>query len=115
MKPFIFDDRFTPSVRFEVGVAQTLGARAYQEDQAVALGSFKGLPNLDYFAIFDGHGGSEASAYCSEELHHHLEGIKPTGPVQWTKEFEEAYRKTHRGCVSRYLSMPRNPNIPYHR
>lgn len=83
------------------------------QDQMVALGAFKDSSSLDYFAVFDGHGGSEASAFCSEELHKNLEGIKPNGPNQWTKEFEEAYRKTHRGCVSRSLPSILSRTSPF--
>lgn len=61
------------------------------------MGCFRSDPSIDYYAVFDGHGGSEVSAYCSEELHRHIDPRSANIPNM----FEEAYRKTHRGCVSR--------------
>jgi len=57
------------SGRFRVGYSDTIGRRPTMEDQIVILGCFGGESNEDYFAVFDGHGGSTASKYCGQKLH----------------------------------------------
>jgi serine/threonine protein phosphatase PrpC len=39
------------------------------EDAWVSVGNFAGLGS-QYYGLFDGHGGAEASHYCAEHLHH---------------------------------------------
>jgi serine/threonine protein phosphatase PrpC len=41
-------------------------------DLSVATGGGKEWPLISLFAVFDGHGGAEASAYCKAHLHSHL-------------------------------------------
>jgi len=57
------------SKRFNVGSAETIGRRATMEDHTVIYGSLQGNDLEDYFAVFDGHGGIDASKFCSERLH----------------------------------------------
>mmetsp|Transcript_9843 Transcript_9843/g.1453 ORF Transcript_9843/g.1453 Transcript_9843/m.1453 type:complete len:87 (+) Transcript_9843:93-353(+) len=51
--------RFDPNFRF----------RPNMEDASRIVDSFMGDPNQGYFAIFDGHGGSEAVDYCKNRFH----------------------------------------------
>lgn len=65
----------------------------------MAIGSFLSTPTLDYLAVFDGHAGSEVSAFCSESLHTYLE---PQTPLkEYPAMLERAYAKTHKGCAAR--------------
>jgi len=56
-----------------VGYADRIGLRDSMEDKIVICGNFRNKPDEDYFAIFDGHAGKEASAYCAENMHIYLE------------------------------------------
>lgn len=60
------------SERFEIGYADTKGKRLTMEDQIIILGHFRGNPKEDYLAIFDGHGGTDASIFAANNLHHIL-------------------------------------------
>lgn len=52
-----------------VGTHSIKGRRPYNEDRFVV----KELrPNLLYFAVFDGHGGSECADYCYNHMEDHL-------------------------------------------
>ena len=39
------------------------------EDATVMIDKFGNNPNLGYFAVFDGHGGPEASKTAAESVH----------------------------------------------
>lgn len=54
------------SRRFSVGFADMCGTRDTMEDKMVINGSFRGNPNEDFFAVFDGHSGSTAAAYAAK-------------------------------------------------
>ena len=70
------------SERFEVGTAETAGTRPYMEDAMVVAGCFDGDPEKDFFAVYDGHGGSEAAGYACSHLHHFLKtNLKEHEPV----------------------------------
>jgi len=58
-----------------------------------------GLSSLDYFAVFDGHDGSEASTKCAEELHGYLEPGKAR--AEMPAIFEKAYALMHKGMPQR--------------
>jgi len=61
------------SLRFPVGYAESVGRRPSMEDQVVIMGMGPRLrENEDYFAIFDGHGGSFVAEECSKSLHKRL-------------------------------------------
>jgi len=60
------------SNRFSVGYADRIGFRDAMEDKIVICGNFRNNPDEDYFAIFDGHAGKDASAYCAEYMHIYL-------------------------------------------
>jgi serine/threonine protein phosphatase PrpC len=54
------------SKRFRVGYADTIGPRREtMEDKMVAFGSYRNRKDEDYFAVFDGHGGTQAAIYAS--------------------------------------------------
>ena len=59
----------SPSVRLRVGYADTQGVRRTMEDRMTVFGRFKGVSSVDYFGVFDGHGGDETAHYCGENLH----------------------------------------------
>ncbi|CAG9331130.1 unnamed protein product [Blepharisma stoltei] len=46
--------------------------RPYMEDGHKIIDSYLGDPNQGFFAIYDGHGGSEAVDYCKNRLHEEL-------------------------------------------
>lgn len=54
--------------QFAVGHSDTMGRRPTMEDACVSYGEFAGV-GTQYYAIFDGHGGPEVSAYCAANLH----------------------------------------------
>lgn len=54
--------------QFAVGHSDTMGRRPSMEDTCVSYGEFAGI-GTQYYAIFDGHGGPEVSAYCAANLH----------------------------------------------
>jgi len=58
---------------FTVGYADRIGFRDSMEDKIVICGNFRNKPDEDYYAIFDGHSGKDASAYCADNLHKILE------------------------------------------
>lgn len=67
--------------RFRVGFSEMIGKRPSMEDalswhwaQAVVPGG-----NVDYFALFDGHGGAKAAQLCAARLHCHV--FASDGPV----------------------------------
>lgn len=90
----------------DVGCSSILGKRTYQEDRYVV----EDLPNnILCAAVFDGHGGTECSEYCAqnlksvllEELEHQkdLEAVLHhtflklhTGYAQWTKLHNAGHR-----------------------
>lgn len=46
--------------------------RPYMEDAHKVIDTYLGDPNQGFFAIYDGHGGSEAVDYCKNRLHEEL-------------------------------------------
>ncbi|CAG9312743.1 unnamed protein product [Blepharisma stoltei] len=46
--------------------------RPYMEDGHKIIDSYLGDPNQGFFAVYDGHGGSEAVDYCKNRLHEEL-------------------------------------------
>ncbi|RMX68439.1 hypothetical protein KXD40_008737 [Peronospora effusa] len=65
--------------RFDVGAHADMGARKHMEDahtiiQDLCIESLSrlGLHPQSYFAVYDGHGGEEASSYLGEVLHHNI-------------------------------------------
>lgn len=59
----------SPSLRFPAAVAEMKGRRRTMEDYVMVWGNFRGRGEEDYFSLFDGHGGSDASLFACENLH----------------------------------------------
>ena len=62
--------------RFDYGLSEEMGQRQSMEDSTAIFQQLKipGLTNVlltpaSYFAVYDGHGGPQASAYLSQNLH----------------------------------------------
>jgi len=53
----------------KVGFSSDIGQRSSFEDTHVILKSFGGYKDKSFFAIYDGHGGKEASKIASKVLH----------------------------------------------
>ncbi|RLN79485.1 hypothetical protein BBJ28_00009264 [Nothophytophthora sp. Chile5] len=65
--------------RFDFGAHADMGARKHMEDahtiiQDLCIESLSrlGLHPQSFFAVYDGHGGDEASAYLGDVLHHNI-------------------------------------------
>ncbi|KAL3664462.1 hypothetical protein V7S43_010782 [Phytophthora oleae] len=65
--------------RFDFGAHADMGARKHMEDahtiiQDLCIESLSrlGLHPQSYFAVYDGHGGEEASSYLGDILHHNI-------------------------------------------
>eukprot|EP01119_Soliformovum_irregulare_P012019 TRINITY_DN3088_c0_g1_i1.p1 TRINITY_DN3088_c0_g1~~TRINITY_DN3088_c0_g1_i1.p1 ORF type:complete len:393 (+),score=108.80 TRINITY_DN3088_c0_g1_i1:779-1957(+) len=88
------------SGRFRIGYADTIGRRPNMEDEIVIQGHFRGKEDEDFFGIFDGHGGHDASKFVSENLATILaeKMTRQGNPVQCLKEsfadVNESLRKT---------------------
>jgi len=85
------------STRYPIGYAESIGRRPTMEDQVVIMGMGPRLrENEDYFAIFDGHGGSFVAEECAKYLHKKLRNalytisdIKEAIDFSFTKMDEE--------------------------
>jgi len=95
------------SKRFRIGYCDTIGRRPTMEDQIVILGSFGGESNEDYFAVFDGHGGSTASKYSGQQLHQilqtviHERALSPEEiPLQMPVLLKESFSRCNQGLKS---------------
>jgi serine/threonine protein phosphatase PrpC len=68
---------------FPVAYAEAKGRRSSMEDALVIIGDFAG-PGTAYYAVFDGHGGSEVSRHAAYNLHGRLSAIfsPQTSPEQ---------------------------------
>jgi serine/threonine protein phosphatase PrpC len=51
---------------------QNAAFRPQMEDACVMIDSYLGDPNQGFFALFDGHGGSQAVDFCKARLHDEL-------------------------------------------
>lgn len=65
--------------RFDFGVHANMGARKYMEDAHTIIQDLNieslsclGLHPQSFFAVYDGHGGAEASSFLGDTLHHNL-------------------------------------------
>lgn len=66
--------------RFDYGTHANMGARKHMEDAHTVVQDLqisqltaKGLYPQSFFAVYDGHGGMEASSYLGETLHHNIQ------------------------------------------
>lgn len=54
--------------------------RPYMEDDCTVIDQFLGEPSTGLFAVFDGHGGSEAVDFCKNTFHQELSKAILDGP-----------------------------------
>ena len=54
--------------RYKYGTSELKGERPTMEDSTVIAGDYP-AENYSYFAVFDGHGGSNVSHYAGEHIH----------------------------------------------
>lgn len=66
--------------------------------------SASGDPQVFYFAVFDGHGGSECAGFLREELHNYLEGA--------ARLFELESSLKRKGPIERYVGWPSSMGNP---
>jgi len=52
-----------------VGTSTNPGKNDYNEDRLTVFKTLPEDPTIAFFAIYDGHGGSEAATYCQKHLH----------------------------------------------
>ncbi|GAM28809.1 hypothetical protein SAMD00019534_119850 [Acytostelium subglobosum LB1] len=83
------------SSRFMVGFADTIGRRPHMEDDAVIYGTFRGRSDEDYFALFDGHGGSVTAELAANEMHKVLAEKLKTNSNNPVKSLREAFLGVH--------------------
>ncbi|MCO5548087.1 hypothetical protein L7F22_001545 [Adiantum nelumboides] len=86
------------------------GRRREMEDTAVIVpsftqlqnsGSFAGTPcDLHFYGVYDGHGGSQASKYCAERLHHALAEEIARCPIREERSDIEGWRSIMLSCFS---------------
>lgn len=57
-----------PNVAYRYGVVEIKGRRPYMEDRHIEVGMLDGKPTDSLFCVFDGHGGSRASEFCTERV-----------------------------------------------
>lgn len=62
--------------RYDYGISEEIGSRQTMEDSCIILQNmdlhhvhYKHVSPQSFFGVFDGHGGSKASAYLSQHLH----------------------------------------------
>lgn len=65
--------------RFDFGVHANMGTRKYMEDAHTIIQDLNieslsclGLHPQSFFAVYDGHGGAEASSFLGDTLHHNV-------------------------------------------
>eukprot|EP00004_Rigifila_ramosa_P017022 TRINITY_DN4099_c0_g1_i4.p1 TRINITY_DN4099_c0_g1~~TRINITY_DN4099_c0_g1_i4.p1 ORF type:complete len:720 (+),score=202.58 TRINITY_DN4099_c0_g1_i4:1522-3681(+) len=64
---------FSPSGRFSVGIADTIGRRPTMEDAiCVTASPLDFSVSVDFFGVYDGHGGSAASKFVCSQFHNTL-------------------------------------------
>jgi serine/threonine protein phosphatase PrpC len=67
--------------------------RAHMEDSSKLIDSYIGDPNQGYFAVFDGHGGSEAVDYCKARMHEELRKCIQDFPDDIPRAFTRCFQK----------------------
>ncbi|KAH0790766.1 protein phosphatase 2C [Histomonas meleagridis] len=78
---------------FSCGHAETIGVRNTMEDASAIIGEFAGV-GTQYFAVFDGHGGSNVSAFCANNLHLEISrNLKTEASVE--KAIENAFKRAN--------------------
>jgi len=87
---------FQGSTRFIVGFSDKKGKRPTMEDEIVIMGMGpRCRNNEDYFAVFDGHGGTDASTYAATTLHERIDKYLCTNGGDVIKALVQAFHDTH--------------------
>jgi len=87
---------FQGSTRFTVGFSDSKGKRPTMEDEIVILGMGPRCRiNEDYFALFDGHGGIDASAFAATTLHERLDKHLCTNGGDVIRALVQAFHNTN--------------------
>jgi len=58
----------SPSSRYDIGWAHTIGRRKDMQDALLVQGQFGGCENQDLICIFDGHGSDESANFAAKNL-----------------------------------------------
>jgi serine/threonine protein phosphatase PrpC/ankyrin repeat protein len=96
-----------PSARFACGHADDIGKRPTMEDCSTVYGCFRGFATEDYFAVFDGHGGTEVAEYAAQYMHQHLEAaLAPLGPRTPSEKQMHAAFTTAFAATNEFGSLP---------
>ncbi|OMJ76119.1 hypothetical protein SteCoe_24561 [Stentor coeruleus] len=72
---------------------QNIRFRPYMEDSCKIIDPYLNNSNQGYFAIFDGHGGSEAVDYCKARLHEELRKCLQEFPDDVPQAFIKCFQK----------------------
>jgi len=86
------------SSRLLVGYADTIGRRQTMEDEFTIHGRMQGLQDRDYIAVFDGHGGRDASELAAQALHKHLEKLLAANEEPETS-LKQAFSSTNEDMI----------------
>ncbi|MCO5612475.1 hypothetical protein L7F22_066743 [Adiantum nelumboides] len=95
------------------GKVLVCGRRREMEDTAVIAPFFtqirlangdKGFCDLHFFAVYDGHGGSQASNFCADRLHHALSEELTESQVTERSEDDSEWKRVMTSC---FLKMDR--------
>lgn len=82
------------SVSLEAGYATSIGKRAAMEDRVVVKRLARSGGPVYYFAVFDGHGGSQAASFAATSLHTKLADSVHFASQDLGEGLCEAFRKT---------------------
>ena len=81
-------DRYGPgavvhgqSLRFQIGMSDTIGHRRTMEDCMTLSGCFRGDPGEDIFAVFDGHGGQAVAEYAAMNVTRVLQDVADANAI----------------------------------
>jgi len=81
------------------GWASEKGNNNYNEDRYTLIKSLPEDPSTGYFAIYDGHGGEQASTYCAKHCHSNIvnhsafANNKPLAMIEGFKETDKGFLK----------------------
>lgn len=97
------------SKHFRVGLASMQGYRSEMEDAHSVKCSLPNKESLGFFAVFDGHGGPEASAFCSRafpEFISQLQEVTPSSVAEAVMAVDEKFlseRQADDGCTATFV------------
>lgn len=87
------------SQRFKTGHSDTIGRRRTMEDAMTLCGCFRGNPDEDLFAVFDGHGGQAVAEYAAMNIGRVLQEVaEKAAGVEMSELMTVAFSQLN-GCV----------------